>query len=103
MACCAVEDVTGCSSRFTAGPQLLRIATNTGDGGGPVDLKIIDVLLFEVVTIPLNLVKISQKLRERPQFFAIQDGGMLTSDYQAFFDIIYMCCHSKSQHSYQIL
>ena len=35
---------------------------------------IIDVLLFKVATVPQNLVKIGKKLRERYQFFHIQDG-----------------------------
>ena len=38
-------------------------------------LNIKDVLSFEGATIPPNLVKISQKLREQHQFFANQDGG----------------------------
>ena len=45
------------------------------DSGYQEFLNIIDVFLFESATIPPSLVQISQKLRGRPQFFAIQDGG----------------------------
>jgi len=33
------------------------------------------VLLFKIVTFPLNLVKFGQKMKEQHQFFKIQDGG----------------------------
>ena len=48
---------------------------------------IIDVLLYEVATFLLNLVKIDAKMSERHQFFEIQDGGnrhvefLLPGDY----------------------
>ena len=49
---------------------------------------IIDVLLFEGATFIHNLVRIGQEMRERHQFFEIQDGGnrhvgfLLPGDYQ---------------------
>ena len=52
------------------------------DSGYQAFIDIIDVLLFGVATIPPNLVKISQKLRERPKFFTIQDGGSGHVDFR---------------------
>ena len=41
-----------------------------------------DVLIIEVATFLPNWVKICQKLRERHQFFKIQDGGSRHVDFR---------------------
>ena len=41
--------------------------------GYQASIAIIDVLLIEVATFLPNLVRIGQKLRERHQFFKLQD------------------------------
>ena len=52
------------------------------DFGYRAFFDIIKVLLFEVATIPQNFLKIGHKLRELPQFLAIQDGGSRHVDFR---------------------